>query len=167
MSEKFNTAMYFVEISEGGTNPDPDDRGGFTKYGISQKQYPNLDIGNLTKHTARQIYYNDYWLPTKCESMKEELAVVMFDSCVNCGTPSASKWLQLSLNELGSELKVDGVIGEKTIAAVNANNCLKLVNGILSKRLERYCNLIQKDPAQRKFVVGWMRRVSYLMKYIM
>ena len=165
-NERFKKAMYFVEISEGGTNSDPDDRGGLTKFGISQKQYPHLDIANLTIYSAYEIYYNDYWLKNRCNSMPEQLAIVMFDSSVNCGQVSAAKWLQKTLNLKGSELKVDGIIGNKTIAAVNMNKPLTSVSGIAAYRLERYCKLLKKDHKQYKFVRGWIDRVSRLLFYV-
>ena len=42
---------------EGGFVDDPDDKGGMTKYGISKRSYPDVDIENLTKAEAVQIYY--------------------------------------------------------------------------------------------------------------
>ena len=60
--ELFDKAMNFVGLMEGGYVNDPIDKGGETKYGISKRSYPNLDIKNLTKEQAREIYYKDFWL---------------------------------------------------------------------------------------------------------
>lgn len=165
--EKFDRAMYFVEISEGGTNNDPDDRGGKTKYGISEKQYPNVDIDNLTFEAARLIYYNDYWQRNRCSEMSTALAIVMFDSGVNCGVTSAAKWLQKSVNNLGDDIVVDGVIGPVTLTAINNYGHTKLAIGVLSYRLKRYIRLIDKNESQYKFIKGWISRVSNLMSYIL
>ena len=165
-NDVFNKAMYFVEISEGGTNNDPDDRGGLTNHGISEKQYPNIDIENLSADSARQIYYNDYWLKNKCNLMREQLAIFMFDSSVNCGAESAARWLQKTLNMKGAELEVDDIIGTVTITAANMYNPMTLVSGVAAYRLDRYCNLLKKDHKQYKFVRGWIDRVSRLLFYI-
>ena len=165
--KNFDIAMYFVEISEGGTNNDPDDRGKFTNFGISEKQYPNLDIAGLTINSAKEIYYNDYWIKNKCNNMPKELAIVMFDSGVNCGVSSAAKWLQNSINNMGTDLAVDGIIGPITLSYINNNNYMRIAVAILAHRLKRYSRLIKIDPVQYKFVRGWINRVADLMIYIL
>ncbi len=46
---------------EGGYVIDPSDPGGMTKFGISKRAYPKLDIASLTRDEAVAIYYRDYW----------------------------------------------------------------------------------------------------------
>ena len=68
---------------EGGgkvTN-NPSDRGGLTKYGISQKAFPNEDIANLTLERARQLAYDTYWVPIKLDQVTViRVAEEMFDT---------------------------------------------------------------------------------------
>ncbi len=61
MEENFEKAMTFIFKWEGGYVNDGNDPGGETNFGISKRAYPNLDIKNLTKDEAKQIYYRDYW----------------------------------------------------------------------------------------------------------
>ena len=41
---------------EGGYVHDPSDLGGETNYGIAKRFYPDVDIKNLTKEGAKEIY---------------------------------------------------------------------------------------------------------------
>jgi len=56
---------------EGGYVDDPTDRGGETKYGISKRSYPQLDIKNLTLEQALEIYRKDYWKPSRVEKLPD------------------------------------------------------------------------------------------------
>lgn len=166
LEQKFNRSFEFVIISEGGTNNDPVDRGGLTNFGISQKQYPDLDIKSLTIKDAKDIYYSDYWMKSKCQMMSADLATVVFDSAVNCGQPSAAIWIQNACNSLGSTLKTDGIIGSHTALEIIKHRPHKLLALVISSRLRRYTWLIQEYPEQKKFIIGWMNRVAHLLDYI-
>ena len=58
---RFLKAFEKVLRHEGGYVNDPLDLGGETKYGISKRSYPHLDIKNLTLDQAKQIYFRDFW----------------------------------------------------------------------------------------------------------
>lgn len=97
---------------EGGaiiTN-DARDSGGLTRYGISQKAYPALDIANLTESQAREIYARDYWTACKCQELPPALALCVFDAAVNQGPVYARRTLQQVLR-----VPVDGKIGPVTL----------------------------------------------------
>ncbi len=162
---KFDKAMEFIFLMEGGFSHDVDDGGGVTKYGISSKQYPDIDVRNITKKRAALIYFEDYWLPLKCHIFIDPLATVLFDTGINCGVGSASKWLQLVCNKQGSKLEIDGVIGSVTILEVIKYNSGTLSDGVLSHRLLRYIKL-ERKPSQRKFFKGWITRTAKLLHYI-
>lgn len=163
---KFQKALHFTLSHEGGTNYHVNDRGGLTSWGISEKQYPDLNISDIGMREAVEIYEKDYWNPGKCEHMEESLAITVFDSSVNCGLRSAGIWLQKSLNHLGATVEVDGIVGVITIHAANLHNPYDLSGKVISHRLNRYTKLISRDPEQRVFVLGWMNRVSDLLRYI-
>ena len=61
MSSSFDLAIPIVLENEGGYVNDPADPGGETKYGISKRSYPALDIKNLTVEQATAIYLRDFW----------------------------------------------------------------------------------------------------------
>lgn len=79
----FAAALELLLHFEGGYVNDPNDAGGETKYGISKRAYPNLDIASLTKSDAAEIYLRDYWDACRCSEMPEPLSLSVFDYAVN------------------------------------------------------------------------------------
>lgn len=148
---------------EGGYVNDPLDRGGETKYGISKRSYPYLNIKLLTLRQAQEIYHRDYWLPEFEDS--PAIAVELFDISVNMGKRSAIKILQRALNLMNRngknfrDLAVDGIIGRNTMAAYNSVDksiLLKVLNGL---QFMRYVEIVERNPSQERFFNGWMKRV--------
>ena len=91
-------ALKFVLKCEGGLTENKNDPGCLTKYGISQKSYPYLDIKNLTLKKAKQIYYENYWLKADCDKMSFPMNFCIFNCAVNCGVRRAKK---ISIASLG------------------------------------------------------------------
>jgi len=89
----FEKALAFVLKWEGGYSNDPNDPGGMTKFGISKRSYPELDISKLTLRQAKEIYYNNYWLKAGCTNMEFPLNIIVFDTAVNMGRSMAKKLL--------------------------------------------------------------------------
>ena len=148
---------YFEELigHEGGYVNDPNDRGGETKYGISKRSYPNLDIKNLTLEQAKEIYYNDFYLKYKIERLPEHIRKITFDMCVNFGARGAVKVLQEACNYKGkNNLVVDGMIGPNTINACK-NVSVELIRAY---RMLRFTDIVRKRPQNKKFWFGWYRR---------
>jgi len=77
-------------LDDGYVN-DPNDPGGETKYGISKRAYPTLDIKELSLSDALSLYYRDYWILAK--SLKFPLNLCVFDCAVNQGTKRAAQFL--------------------------------------------------------------------------
>jgi lysozyme family protein len=85
----FDAAFAIVVGVEGGYTNDPQDPGGETKFGISKRAYPELDIANLTIDQAKAIYQRDYWDRCACDTMTWERALCVFDTAVNQGQGTA------------------------------------------------------------------------------
>lgn len=94
MDTTFHYAVEVVLELEGGYVNDYDDPGGATKYGISQRSYPGLDIHNLTRAEAIQIYRRDYWEPVTEVVADSRMRILVFDSAVNHGLTRALTWFQ-------------------------------------------------------------------------
>lgn len=147
---EFKEAVKIIFKHEGFYSDDPDDSGGETKYGISQKAYPDLDIKNLTLSHAEFLYQQDYWMRCKCQGLPKVIRLAVFDCAVNQGVPFASRALQKACGT-----KQDGVIGPKTIAKCNDANPNELLEKFLKERLYRYL----KTKGFEKYGKGWLSRL--------
>lgn len=152
----WNSAFNLLMEFEGGFVDNHNDKGGATKYGVSKKQYPNLDIENLTIEKAKEIYHRDYWDRYKCRFLPDYLSVALFDSVVNSNAKRMIKLLQKALG-----VTVDGIIGNETIGAANRLPAKKVLNDFLDLRLEYLMSL--KD--WKYFGKGWAARVFKLRNY--
>ena len=154
---KFSQAIGIVLKHEGYdkiTN-DKDDLGGLTKYGISIRAFPDVDVKNLSEDEAKEIYKKHFWDASKTERLKEELRLDYFDMCVNMGQGNAVKVLQKAINNFpGKKISVDGRIGRMTIEASNRIS----VNRLRSFRVLYYAKLVEKNPTLEKFWYGWYKR---------
>ena len=70
---------------------DPADPGGETKYGIDKRSHPKVDVKNLTREGATEIYWREYWVKNNCETFPAGLGECYFNACVNCGSGRAAK----------------------------------------------------------------------------
>ena len=148
----FDQAFDYVIGKEGKETNDPDDNGGHTKFGISQKAYPDLDISALTLEKAKEIYRSEYWDAIKGDELPDGLGFALFDAAVNQGVKTASKFLQRALR-----VADDGVIGPATIAAANRASFSELIVNFSAERAMHYAGL---DDFQ-KFGKGWFCRLIY------
>jgi len=149
---------------EGGYVNDTGDHGGETKWGVSKRSYPNVDIKNLTKEEAKQIYWKDFWNKLLLTQVGEvSVALEIFEQAVNLGRKQAGIHVQGGLQLLGEIVDQDGWIGQQTIAAINrlgqarTQAYLKILNGF---QFMKYLEIVTNDPTQKKYFVGWLRRIA-------
>lgn len=177
MSANPNTGFFeeafkeVIKIEKGYVNSEFD-RGGETKFGISKKTYPELDIANLTLSDAKDIYFLDFW---NCEFLTlsnikdKEIAIELFDTSVNMGQEVAGKFLQTALNHMNrnqkiyKDLLVDGHIGAITLKALETilkrGEKAKLLKALNGEQYVRYIEIITRHPEQEMNFVGWLERV--------
>ena len=141
---------------EGGYVHDPKDLGGETNFGIAGRFYPDVDIKNLTKEGAKDIYKKDYWDKNKIDDVYDDLKHIYFDMCVNQGRGTAVKILQRAINGKGGKLTVDGGFGSGTKAALSKYKPSS--ERVRCYRLKHYYDLVNKKPEQERFLFGWYRR---------
>jgi len=140
--DAFTRIIKQVLKNEGGYVNDPDDLGGETKYGITKRRYPDLDIKNLTKDQAIELYHADFWLPLKMENRFSDLklAYQFFDFAVNAGIKNAEKVL--------SEAKKKKEVSTDT-----------LLNIFIDCRRNYYIRIAEYRN-NKKFLKGWLNRVN-------
>lgn len=151
----FERAYRVLMVNEGGYSDHPNDRGGKTKYGISQARYPSLNIKTLTPEKAMELTKRDFWDSYRCYAFPWPISLVLFD-CVFQHNPSGPiRWLQTALG-----VRADGVIGAITIQAANqAEDPLQVARDILCQRMI-YMTQLEGWPT---FRAGWTRRLFDVM----
>ena len=161
----FDKAFDYTMEWEGGpkmTN-DPDDPGGCTRFGISKRSHPDVDIENLTEEGAKTLYALGYWGGVNGNLLAEKsgrLAIKVFDAGVNLGTVRAVRFLQEVLNGMDGvspRLTEDGRLGPGTLAALDQVDEYSVLE-LYALRLEKYYISLDKP----KFLKGWLRRARAL-----
>ena len=160
---------------EGGYSNDPKDSGGETIWGITIFTARSFgytgNMRDMTKDVAKEIYRSRYWIQPKYSEvfkLNPEIAFELFDTGVNAGTSTASKFLQRALNVLNLEgtlypdMAVDGVIGAMTLEALRTFLVKrgKDGNGVLLKMLNslqsvKYIEIAEANKTQERFQFGW------------
>jgi len=161
---------------EGGYAADPADRGGATRWGITeavarQQGYPGA-MRDLPRATAVAIYKRLYWLGPRYDAVSRlapTLAAELLDAGVNMGPATATTFLQRALNALNRgatdypDIAPDGVIGTRTLAALTAflkgrgaRGEAVLVRAVDALRGARYVALAEARPADEAFLYGWL-----------
>jgi lysozyme family protein len=147
----FDEAFAALVKHEGGYINHRADPGGESKYGISKRSYPQLDIAALTVDQARSIYRRDYWGPAGCDAVPDSLKLHLFDCAVNSGVSTAVRMLQRCVGET-----VDGILGPRTLQAVQSMPAPRLLARFNGQRLALMADL----PTWPSFGRGWARRIA-------
>jgi len=179
--DKYFQIAFFKTIEhEAGYVNDPDDPGGETKFGISKRSYPEIDIKNLGRKKARPIYLRDFWRKPRFNELATiapDLAIKCFDLAVNCGTRTAIKMLQRAINTVcflemptcraakwrqllaeiisGNPVRVDGIIGPITMQAIMSCPHDRALMAALKG--EAYNHYRRLNPL---YIPGWLNRLE-------
>ncbi|WP_304635519.1 glycoside hydrolase family 108 protein [Pseudoalteromonas sp.] len=146
--------------ADGGLNDKASDRGGLTKYGISQRAYQKLDIKNLTLAHAIRIYHRDYWRTMYCEQCPQSIAFMLLDGAVQHGAPSMTFLTQRQVNA-----KPDGRMGPKTLAAILERPILSTTVLLSVNRGRKYARICSSDPSQKPNLEGWYNRLAHATEF--
>jgi len=179
MDKTFDKAIAYTLRHEGGHVFDPKDPGGETRFGISKRSYPKIDIKNLRLAEAVYLYRVDFWVRPKFNKITvPTIATKVFDLGVNTSPRRAAKMLQRAVNQVcggeipaqrrsswrqkmarlfkGTTLAVDGLIGPITIEAVAL--CPYHEALLIALKGEAYQHYIkQKKPL---YIAGWLTRLA-------
>lgn len=147
--DSLEKCLEFILEEEGGLANHRADPGGLTKYGISQRSYPNVNILALTVAQAKAIYQRDYWQPINGDKLPTGLNLIMLDCAVNQGVGTAIRLLQTALR-----VKVDGILGSGTMLAAE-RAMPDLIDAFGSERALRY----EFNSNEQVFGRGWYKRL--------
>jgi lysozyme family protein len=160
----FDTAVNIVLAHEGGYENSPLDAGGETKFGISQRAYPNLNIKKLTLEQAKDLYKKDYWFANNYDKLKNQfVANKLFDVAVNVGSMVINKAAQQAYNILATalnytyQLQIDGKFGKNTIDLINEidGKIVTIYINIIERLMAAYYNKLHRSA----FLTGWLNRL--------
>ncbi|MGA2937296.1 MAG: glycosyl hydrolase 108 family protein [Syntrophobacteraceae bacterium] len=120
-----------IDNWEGGYVNDPDDPGGETKFGISKRSYPTVNIAALTRDQAIAIYYRDFWQKYKLDGIQDApMRVKVFNMGVLMGMKTA------------------------LMLAIGCHN-IDEYRQVCEKHFQAICI---KHPECNKYLHGWTRR---------
>lgn len=158
----FDRALAITLAHEGGVSNHAADRGGLTKWGVTQGAYDRWrartgqaprPVTEMTDAEMRAVYLDDYWMPARCDELPEELAAVVFDMAVNSGVDRAVRTLQRALG-----VPADGVVGPETLSAAHQAGPYVALT-FLKHRAALYRDIVRDDPSQVVFLAGWINRL--------
>lgn len=152
----FGTAFDRLISHEGGYVNDSRDPGGETKFGISKRSYPNVDIVNLTRDQARDIYLADFWNRINADNLHDGVAFQAFDIAVNSGIETAVRMLQRAIG-----VADDGHWGPVSQTAAELMSESDQIMRLNAERLDFMTRL----STWQTFGKGWARRVAGNLRY--
>lgn len=158
----FDTAIEVFFEHEGGDQL-VTDQGGLTRYGISQKAFPSLDIENLTRDVAEDLIERLWWQKHNWGELPPQVAIKCLDIGANVGGPGqlfnpVNLCLQRAIRACGQTVAEDGIMGPATITAARAVFSLGLLPALKSEIAGYYRLIIARHPEYAKDKSGWEAR---------
>ena len=169
--ERFERIFDYLLRVEGGYSDDKNDKGGKTKYGITEEEARDFgykgNMQDLTKDFAKNIYLKKYYLGNKLDKVvNDKVALSICDWAVNSGR-NGTKNAQIAINQLtNANLDVDGIIGNKTLEALNSVDSDKFLEVYHNLQRIYYKGKVEADRTQEKFLTGWLNRIQKKEEYL-
>lgn len=182
---EFELALPTILKHEGKVADHPNDSGGATSYGISLRflcQTNDLDddtwqdgdinrdgrinlddVLGITPDDAAKFYRLYFWESSNYSRIQDQsIATKCLDLAVNMGNRWANRVTQRAVRAtIGLKLKEDGIIGNKTIHAINMCPPDKLMIAMRAEAAGHYRLLLAKQPKFEVFINGWLNRAYY------
>ena len=147
----FDQAFDRLISNEGGYVNNQADPGGETKFGIAKRSYPLVDVANLTRDQAREIYRRDFWGRGRMDEYDPAIAFQVFDAAVNHGIETAIRLLQRAVG-----VADDGHVGPVTVAAIKSKSVTDMLMLFIAERI-RFWTKLSTWP---QFGRGWANRAA-------
>lgn len=183
-STDIHTLIDAVIGREGGYSNHPADKGGPTRWGVTQQVARAFgyegDMRSYPRERAVAVYERSYWVEPNFHAVAMRypaLAAELFDIGVNMGTGVAGTFLQRALNVMNQggqhfgDLTRDGRLGSVSLAALDAYKRLRgneggdrLLEAVRSLRGARYIEICEARPANEAFAYGWFGRMVEMLR---
>lgn len=168
----FKTALKIALSHEGGYAKMAGDSGGETYQGISRNNWPVwrgwgiIDKAKPLKYNqtlkdkhlkdlVEVFYYEHFWKPIQGDKITAQpVANFLLDFFINSGYHAVKTAQRL----VG--VKEDGIMGPKTLSAINATEPADLLKQLKAARLSFLKGIVARNPSQEKFMNGWQNRVN-------
>ena len=163
-----NLLVPFIKEHEGGFCIVKGDRGGATNIGVTIDTYRHYygasktanDLKNMSSGEWFHIFKAGFWDRWKADNIRNQsVASILVDWLWASG-----KW-GIIIPQRILKVKPDGIVGDKTIFAVNAYNQRDLFDYIKTERIAFVHNIVENNPSQKKFLQGWVNRINSLKFY--
>jgi len=161
------------EISlEGGFSNQPADAGGATNMGITQRTLSTYmgrqasidDVRNLSVDQAEEIYYRNYYLKPRFDSLPTGLQSIAVDTGILHGPAWSIQIMQQIVNQAGfGPIDQDGVLGPQSQGAITKAYVAMgpyFTNAFVEERVSYYKDRVANDPSQQVFLIGWINRAE-------
>lgn len=160
--------VIFAKAKSTGITNDPTDRGGLTVCGITHYTYAaycNKKKVQYNDQLFKAMSYSEwyeilktmFWDKWKADEISDQWVANLLVDFVWASGITGIKRVQKILGVV-----VDGIVGTKTLAAVNASNPQTLFASIHADRLKHFDEICARSASQKKFLKGWRRRVNMI-----
>lgn len=165
----FDEALDWLLADEGIYAHHPQDHGGATQFGITQRAWERYTGRPATPESMRAIgrgdaanfYSGVYWMPLGLATWDRAAAISTFDMAVVQGTMTT---VQMAQRALG--VAPDGIVGPRTCVAAAPGQCADYVLHFVPLAMERFARICRDNPSQCVFLVGWTRRAMRLLQLV-
>ncbi len=166
-AKEFARSLAKVLVHEGGYSNHPQDPGGATMKGVTQRVYdeyrrsigvPTAPVRNISNSEIEAIYRKRYWNEIKGDKLASGVSYVVFDGSVNSGVAQSVKWLQRALQALGLyQGIIDGILGQGTLLALGGVNDNDALIALICERRRAFLKALKTFST---FGKGWMSRLA-------
>lgn len=170
MKDNETLEQAFARAKKKGWSNDPKDNGGATMVGVTIGTYRSYcrykgkktpsteDLKNITYKEWRDIVHTMYWSKWKADLIEDQaVANMIVDWVWASGQGIGIKRVQSILG-----VTADGIVGPKTLTAVNSCDAKDLVKRVYNARVAHFNSIVKSNPSQKKWIKGWMNRVNYI-----
>lgn len=163
MKDTFDAYVEYVLMAEGEHSDHPEDRGGETQHGFSEKFLRSIGMGGqtITRDRAISLYRRYFWEGYQCHQMHPFVGWCACDAYVNHSPGTAALLIQQGLG-----VEVDGKVGPKTLQAAKTPNTRLFWQRYRAARIDFYQDIVDNDPSQVSFIRGWNDRLHKLVEAI-